>query len=87
MHIARTDFEYPVSAGPAAGVGASPSTRRIGVVLFDGGRGALRGPAGLPPAGLQQYGSIMGHGGHLEPDYTTEHLRRSSLSVLEEHYT
>ena len=25
--------------------------------------------------GLQQYGSVMGHGGYLGPDYTAEYLR------------
>src|SRR5690606_31185512 len=28
--------------------------------------------------GLQQYGSIMGHGGYLGPDYTAEYLRLST---------
>ncbi|MDO5740406.1 MAG: nitric-oxide reductase large subunit, partial [Ornithinimicrobium sp.] len=32
--------------------------------------------------GLQQYGSVMGHGGYLGPDYTAEYLRLSSESVL-----
>ncbi len=34
--------------------------------------------------GLQQYGSILGHGGYLGPDYTADYLRRSSEQVLEE---
>ncbi|WP_407343978.1 nitric-oxide reductase large subunit [Pengzhenrongella phosphoraccumulans] len=34
--------------------------------------------------GLQQYGSIVGHGGYLGPDYTTDYLRRSSLFILDE---
>ncbi|TFC91553.1 nitric-oxide reductase large subunit [Cryobacterium sinapicolor] len=33
--------------------------------------------------GLQQYGSILGHGGYLGPDYTADYLRRSSTEVLE----
>jgi nitric oxide reductase subunit B len=33
--------------------------------------------------GLQQYGSIMGHGGYLGPDYTADYLRRSAEFVLE----
>jgi len=33
--------------------------------------------------GLQQYGSIMGHGGYLGPDYTAEYLRLSSEHVTE----
>jgi nitric oxide reductase subunit B len=31
--------------------------------------------------GLQQYGSVMGHGGYLGPDYTAEYLRRSAESI------
>ena len=31
--------------------------------------------------GLQQYGSVMGHGGYLGPDYTAEYLRRSSEHI------
>ncbi len=31
--------------------------------------------------GLMQYGSILGHGAYLGPDYTTDYLRRSSHSV------
>ena len=34
--------------------------------------------------GLQQYGSIVGHGGYLGPDYTAEYLRLSSEHVLED---
>ena len=34
--------------------------------------------------GLQQYGSIMGHGGYLGPDYTADYLRRSSTLVLDD---
>ncbi len=33
--------------------------------------------------GLQQYGSIMGHGAYLGPDFTAEYLRLSSEHVLE----
>ncbi len=32
--------------------------------------------------GLQQYGSIVGHGGYLGPDYTTDYLRRSATFIL-----
>src|SRR4029078_5651675 len=28
--------------------------------------------------GLQEYGSVMGHSGHLPPGYTAEHLRVSA---------
>ncbi len=34
--------------------------------------------------GLQQYGSIVGHGGYLGPDYTADYLRRSSTIVLDD---
>ncbi|MGA4670355.1 nitric-oxide reductase large subunit [Propionibacteriaceae bacterium Y1923] len=34
--------------------------------------------------GLQQYGSVMGHGGYLGPDYTAEYLRLSTLHVTEQ---
>jgi nitric oxide reductase subunit B len=33
--------------------------------------------------GLQQYGSIVGHGGYLGPDYTADYLRRASEMTLE----
>ncbi|GAB2754574.1 cbb3-type cytochrome c oxidase subunit I [Nocardioides pakistanensis] len=33
--------------------------------------------------GLQQYGSIVGHGGYLGPDYTADYLRRSSEEILD----
>ncbi|WP_127130364.1 cbb3-type cytochrome c oxidase subunit I [Georgenia sp. SYP-B2076] len=33
--------------------------------------------------GLQQYGSIVGHGGYLGPDYTADYLRRSATFVLD----
>ena len=31
--------------------------------------------------GLQQYGSVMGHGGYLGPDYTAEYLRLSAEAI------
>ena len=34
--------------------------------------------------GLMQYGSIMGHGGYLGPDFTAEYLRRAATSVLDQ---
>lgn len=34
--------------------------------------------------GLQQYGSIMGHGGYLGPDYTADYLRRSATIILDD---
>jgi nitric oxide reductase subunit B len=33
--------------------------------------------------GLQQYGSVMGHGGYLGPDYTAEYLRLSAEEIQE----
>jgi nitric oxide reductase subunit B len=33
--------------------------------------------------GLQQYGSIVGHGGYLGPDYTADYLRRSATIALD----
>ncbi len=33
--------------------------------------------------GLQQYGSIVGHGGYLGPDYTADYLRRSATEILD----
>ena len=34
--------------------------------------------------GLQEYGSVMGHGGYLGPDYTAEYLRLSADHVGDE---
>lgn len=34
--------------------------------------------------GLQQYGSVMGHGAYLGPDYTAEYLRLSSEHIAEQ---
>lgn len=34
--------------------------------------------------GLQQYGSVMGHGAYLGPDYTAEYLRRASEHIHED---
>lgn len=34
--------------------------------------------------GLQQYGSVMGHGGYLGPDFTAEYLRLSSEHVAQQ---
>jgi len=34
--------------------------------------------------GLQQYGSVMGHGGYLGPDWTSDYLHRSATLVLED---
>lgn len=34
--------------------------------------------------GLQQYGSVLGHGGYLGPDYTAEYLRLASDDIAEQ---
>lgn len=34
--------------------------------------------------GLQQYGSVLGHGGYLGPDYTAEYLRMSADHIIEQ---
>lgn len=33
--------------------------------------------------GLMEYGSILGHGGYLGPDYTADYLRRSAEDILD----
>ena len=43
-----------------------------------------RGQQTFVRRGLQQYGSVMGHGGYLGPDYTADYLRRSSELVLDD---
>lgn len=35
--------------------------------------------------GLMQYGSVMGHGGYLGPDFTADYLRRASDDTLQRH--
>ncbi len=35
--------------------------------------------------GLMEYGSVLGHGGYLGPDYTADYLRRSATDVLGAH--
>ncbi|MEV4328541.1 hypothetical protein AB0J37_40405 [Microbispora rosea] len=32
--------------------------------------------------GLMQYGSVLGHGGYLGPDYTADYLRRAATAAL-----
>ncbi len=34
--------------------------------------------------GLQEYGSVMGHGGYLGPDYTAEYLRMSAENIRDQ---
>ena len=35
--------------------------------------------------GLMEYGSILGHGGYLGPDFTADYLRRASDDTLQRH--
>ncbi len=66
---------------------AMPQPERVvaqdGEVLFTG-EDITQGQAIFLRRGLQQYGSVMGHGGYLGPDYTSEYLRLSSESVIEQ---
>jgi nitric oxide reductase subunit B len=51
-----------------------------GEVLFTGAD-ITEGQRLFQERGLMQYGSIVGHGGYLGPDYTADYLRRSSQYV------
>jgi nitric oxide reductase subunit B len=48
-----------------------------GTVLFTG-KDITAGQELFQARGLMEYGSIVGHGGYLGPDYTTEYLRRAA---------
>ena len=65
---------------------AMPQPERVensqGEVVFTGAE-ITSGQQIFLRRGLQQYGSIMGHGGYLGPDYTADYLRRSSAFVLD----
>jgi len=54
-----------------------------GEVVFTG-EDVTAGQAIFLRRGLQQYGSVMGHGGYLGPDYTAEYLRLSAENVIEQ---
>ncbi|MFD1505983.1 nitric-oxide reductase large subunit [Georgenia yuyongxinii] len=54
-----------------------------GQVVFTG-EDISTGQAIFLRRGLQQYGSIVGHGGYLGPDYTADYLRRSATFVEDE---
>src|SRR6185437_9837788 len=51
-----------------------------GEVLFTGGQ-ITRGQELYQARGLMQYGSVLGHGAYLGPDYTAEYLRRATEDV------
>lgn len=54
-----------------------------GKVVFDGDD-ITAGQELFLQRGLMQYGSIVGHGGYLGPDYTADYLRRSASMVRDE---
>lgn len=58
-------------------------TDQDGQVLFDEGD-ITAGQEIFLRRGLQQYGSVMGHGAYLGPDYTAEYLRLSSDHVYDQ---
>lgn len=51
-----------------------------GKVLFSGAQ-ITRGQELYQARGLMQYGSVLGHGAYLGPDYTAEYLRMSTNDV------
>jgi nitric oxide reductase subunit B len=53
-----------------------------GVVLFTGAD-VIAGQQVFLRNGLMEYGSILGHGAYLGPDYTADYLRRASLLAVE----
>jgi nitric oxide reductase subunit B len=55
-----------------------------GDILFTG-RDITGGQQVFLSNGLMEYGSILGHGAYLGPDYTTDYLRRASRIVREEY--
>ena len=54
-----------------------------GTVVFTGDE-ITAGQATFLRRGLQEYGSILGHGGYLGPDYTAEALRLTSNDVIQQ---
>ncbi|GAA5161159.1 nitric-oxide reductase large subunit [Ornithinimicrobium tianjinense] len=54
-----------------------------GTVVFTG-EDISAGQEIFTARGLQQYGSIMGHGGYLGPDFTAEYLRLATENVKEQ---
>ncbi len=57
-------------------------TSQSGQVVFTGDE-ITKGQVLFQSAGLMQYGSILGHGAYLGPDFTADYLRRSATSVRE----
>ena len=57
-------------------------TSQTGEVVFTGDN-ITKGQVLFQTAGLMQYGSILGHGAYLGPDFTADYLRRSATSVLD----
>ena len=55
-----------------------------GTVLFTG-RDITAGQQVFLRNGLMEYGSVLGHGAYLGPDFTTDYLRRASGIVRETH--
>ncbi|MBP2705078.1 cbb3-type cytochrome c oxidase subunit I [Microbispora sp. RL4-1S] len=49
------------------------------------GRDVAEGQRVFLAAGLMQYGSVLGHGGYLGPDYTADYLRRAAAFALRAH--
>jgi nitric oxide reductase subunit B len=58
----------------------SKVTDQSGAILFTG-EDINMGQQVFLKNGLMQYGSVLGHGAYLGPDYTTDYLRRSALIV------
>lgn len=54
---------------------------KSGQVLFDE-HDVAQGQRVFLGAGLMQYGSVLGHGAYLGPDYTADYLRRSAVIAL-----
>ncbi|BAK37537.1 hypothetical protein MLP_45230 [Microlunatus phosphovorus NM-1] len=54
-----------------------------GTTVFTGEE-VTNGQAIFLRRGLQEYGSVLGHGGYLGPDYTAEYLRLSSEDITEQ---
>ena len=52
----------------------------VGKVLFTGAD-VMSGQQVFLRNGLMEYGSVLGHGAYLGPDYTADYLRRAALIV------
>ncbi|MBX6383373.1 MAG: cbb3-type cytochrome c oxidase subunit I [Microbispora sp.] len=49
------------------------------------GRDVAEGQKVFLANGLMQYGSVLGHGGYLGPDFTADYLRRAATAALRAH--